>query len=182
MGFSFIREGDTTSHGGKVLACTATNMVHGKALALVGDMVSCPKCGGVYPIVDVKNLGVTFGGRAAASEGDKTACGATLIASQSAASASPTSGEGASVGAGKSVLAQTIGQGDGAYRGRFQLVDDQTRTPLANHPYTVTSADGQTLQGVTDASGHTDWLNSDQSSSLSFNHRATSISRGGPGL
>jgi uncharacterized Zn-binding protein involved in type VI secretion len=49
MGFSFIREGDSTSHGGRVPACTSTNIVHGKPLALVGDMVACPKCGGVYP-------------------------------------------------------------------------------------------------------------------------------------
>jgi uncharacterized Zn-binding protein involved in type VI secretion len=169
MSFSFIREGDSTSHGGKVLACTATNTVHGKPLALVGDMVSCPKCGGVYPIVDVKNLGMTFGGRAVASEGDKTACGATLFASQHVATASPTSGAGASVGAGKSVFAQAAAH-EGLYKGRFQLVDDVTRTPLADHPYSVTSADGQIIQGVTDASGHTAWLSSAQTSSLSFRH------------
>lgn len=31
---AFIREGDTTSHGGRVLACTSTNVVFGKTLAL----------------------------------------------------------------------------------------------------------------------------------------------------
>ncbi len=48
MGSSFIREGDTTSLGGRVLACTSTNTVFGKPFALEGDMVSRPKCGGVY--------------------------------------------------------------------------------------------------------------------------------------
>ncbi|MDZ4040911.1 PAAR domain-containing protein [Burkholderia gladioli] len=48
MSSAFIREGDTTSHGGRVLACTSTNIVFGKPLALEGDMVSCPKCSGVY--------------------------------------------------------------------------------------------------------------------------------------
>ncbi|WP_175992730.1 PAAR domain-containing protein [Burkholderia vietnamiensis] len=174
MGFAFIREGDTTSHGGRVLTCTPTNRVDGRPLALLGDMVSCPKCGGVYPIVDVKNLGMTFDGRPVVSEGDKTACGATLIASQSTATASPTSGAGAPVGAGKSVLAQTAAQSDGVYRGRFQLVDDNTREPLANHPYTATSSDGQTIHGTTDANGHTDWLNSSQSTSLTFSHDSSS--------
>ncbi|AXF20571.1 hypothetical protein CUJ89_08795 [Burkholderia pyrrocinia] len=174
MGSAFIREGDTTDHGGRVLACTSTNIVFGKPLALEGDMVSCPKCGGVYPIVGVRVRSMTFGGRAVATDGDRTACGARLIASQGMATVEPTSGAGASVGAGKSVLAQTAAQDDGAYRGRFQLVDDQTRTPLANHPYTVTSADGKTIQGTTDASGHTDWLSSHQSSSLSFSHQGTS--------
>ncbi|HKT96495.1 MAG TPA: PAAR domain-containing protein [Paraburkholderia sp.] len=166
MGFSFIREGDTTSHGGKVLACTSTNIVHGKPLALLGDMVSCPKCGGVYPIVDVKNLGMTFGGRPVASEGDKTACGASLIASQGVATAAPTSG--GSVGSGKSVLSQT--SSETPYRGRFQVLDDSTRQPLAGHPYTVKAADGRVMQGKTDSNGFTSWLEGDQASSLSFTH------------
>jgi uncharacterized Zn-binding protein involved in type VI secretion len=164
MGFSFIREGDTTSHDGKVLSCTSTNMVHGKPLALLGDMVSCPKCGGVYPIVDVKNLGMTFGGRAVVSEGDKTACGALLIASQSIATALPTAG--GSVGNGMSVMAQS--SADTRFRGRFQVLDDLTKKPLASHPYTVKAADGRTIQGKTDPDGFTDWIEGDQASSLTF--------------
>ncbi|MBN3730339.1 PAAR domain-containing protein [Burkholderia sp. Tr-20390] len=173
MSSSFIREGDTTSHGGRVLACTSTNVVFGKPLALEGDMVSCPKCSGVYPIVAVRVRSMTFGGRAVATEGDKTACGATLIASQSQATVEPTSG-GGSIGAGKSVLAQNVAQNDGEYRGRFQLVDDKTRKPIANHPYTVTSSDGKSIQGTTDADGYTDWLSSHQASSLSFQQPGSS--------
>ncbi|MCA8320092.1 PAAR domain-containing protein [Burkholderia cepacia] len=173
MGSAFIREGDTTSHGGRVISCTSTNIVFGKPLALEGDMVSCPKCGGVYPIVGVRIRSMTFGGRAVATDGDKTACGATLIASQGMATVEPTSGAGGSVGPGKSVIAQTAPQDDGAFRGRFQLVDDKTRTPLANHPYTATSSDGQTIQGTTDANGHTDWLSGSQSASLTFSHDGT---------
>ncbi|RQP93866.1 PAAR domain-containing protein [Burkholderia stagnalis] len=166
MSSAFIREGDTTSHGGRVLACTSTNIVFGKPLALEGDMVSCPKCGGVYPIIGVRVRSMTFGGRAVATDGDK--------ASQGQATVEPTSGAGGSIGAGKSVLAQNVAQDDGAYRGRFQLVDDRTRVPIANHPYTVTSADGKTVQGTTDASGHTDWLSSHQASSLSFQQPGSS--------
>lgn len=173
MSSAFIREGDATDHGGRVLACTSTNVVFGKPLALEGDMVSCPKCGGVYPIVAVRVRSMTFGGRAVATDGDRTACGARLIASQGFATVEPTSGAGGSVGAGKSVLAQTAAQDDGAYRGRFQLVDDQSRAPLANHPYTVTSADGQTVKGTTDAGGHTDWLSSHQAASLTFERDST---------
>ncbi|KVT42442.1 hypothetical protein WK52_21415 [Burkholderia multivorans] len=49
MSSALIREGDTTSHGGQVLACTftSTNIVFSKPLALEGDMVSCPQCSGV---------------------------------------------------------------------------------------------------------------------------------------
>lgn len=171
MGFAFIREGDTTSHGGKVLACSPNNKVDGKALALLGDMVSCPRCGGTFAIVSTKPLGMTFDGRAVASEGDKTACGATLIASQSTATASPTAGPGGSVGAGKTVLSQ-VGDGtrDGPHRGRFQVLDDSTGKPIPNHPYTVTSGTGQTIGGRTDANGYTDWLEGRTASSLTFDH------------
>lgn len=176
MGFPFIREGDSTSHDGRVLACTSTNVVHGKPLALVGDMVSCPRCRGVYPIVNVKNLGMTFGGRAVASEGDKTACGATLIASQAVATASPTSG--ASVGGSKSIVAEQASPDGGSYRGRFRLIDDDTRAPVANHPYTVQSADGKTVSGKTDANGFTNWLDSERASSLTFNPTGSSDPEG----
>ncbi|ATF34591.1 hypothetical protein CO709_14865 [Burkholderia thailandensis] len=60
-GLSLIREGDTTSHGGRVPAGTSISIVYGKPLALEGDMVSCPKCGGIYPIVGVRNRSMTFG-------------------------------------------------------------------------------------------------------------------------
>ncbi|CAJ2950654.1 bacteriophage gp29 protein [Burkholderia pseudomallei] len=171
MGFAFICEGDTTTHGGRVVGCNTANTVHGRAIALLGDMVTCPRCGGIFPIVSVKReLNMTFGDRPIATDGDKTACGATLIASQGVATVAPTAGQGSSVGGGKSVIPQPIVPQNGPYRGRFQLVDDATRRPIPNHAYTVTSADGGTIQGTTDASGYTDWLNSHQASSLTFNH------------
>ncbi|ALX41120.1 hypothetical protein AQ610_00895 [Burkholderia humptydooensis] len=40
MGFAFIHEGDTTTHGGRVIACMSTFIAYGKAIALLGDMVS----------------------------------------------------------------------------------------------------------------------------------------------
>ena len=169
MGFAFIREGDTTSHGGRVLACSPENKSDGVPLALLGDKVSCPKCGGVYPIVGIKNLGVTFDGRPVASEGDTTACGATLIASQNNTTAEPTSG--GSIGSGKSVRSESNPQTP--YSGRFRLLDDVTRQPVAGHSYTVQAADGRVIQGSTDANGFTDWLEGHDASSLTFSHRGT---------
>ncbi|MGU3779399.1 hypothetical protein [Burkholderia metallica] len=71
--------------------------------------------------------------------------------------------DGSSIGTGKSALAQNVAQNDGEYRGRFQLVDHKTRAPIANHPYRVTSADG-----------NTDWLSSHQALSLSFQQPGSS--------
>ncbi|WP_279608256.1 PAAR domain-containing protein [Burkholderia gladioli] len=56
MGFAFIREGDTTMHGGRVLTYDPTHTVDGKPLALVGDMAACPRCGGVFPTVKVSKI------------------------------------------------------------------------------------------------------------------------------
>ncbi|MCA8036724.1 PAAR domain-containing protein [Burkholderia arboris] len=176
MGFAFIREGDTTTHGGRVLACDPTNTVDGKALALLGDMVSCPRCGGVFPIVKVKtDLHMTFNGRPVASDGDMTACGATLIASQSNATASPTAGAGHPIGGGRSVMAQQASADQfGPYRGRFQVIDEDTGKPVANHPYTVTGSDGSTITGTTDANGYTNWLETRQAASLTFERSGSS--------
>lgn len=174
MSFAFIREDDTTSHGGRVLACSPANKSDDKAIALLGDMTSCPRCGGVFPIVSVKNLGVSFDGRPVASEGDKTACGATLIASSRGCTASPTSGTGAPVGGGKRVVSQRADSAqEGPYKGRFQVLDETTGKPIANHPYTLQTADGRTISGQTDADGYTQWHEADAPASLRFSAEST---------
>jgi uncharacterized Zn-binding protein involved in type VI secretion len=173
MGFAFIREGDSTSHGGRVLACSPENESDGKPIALLGDMVSCPRCGGIFPIVNVKReLNMTFDGRPVATEGDQTACGATLIASASGSVASPTGGP---IGHGLNVLSQRNSTGpSSSERGRFQVLDEATGRPIPNHPYVVKSGNGRVVSGRTDDKGYTDWLETDSASSLTFDHPGTS--------
>jgi uncharacterized Zn-binding protein involved in type VI secretion len=76
-----IRQGDRTSHGGTVLEGSPTDICHGKPIAYVGHKVVCPKCKGVFPIVEGV-LTTTFYGKGVAIAGMKTACGASLIATQ----------------------------------------------------------------------------------------------------
>lgn len=175
---AFIREGDTTDHGGKVLNCSSDHKVDGRNIARLGDMVSCPKCGGVYPIVQILPRGMNMGGRHPAFEGDKTACGATLIASQSSATALPTSGPGGQ--AGPIANHQTASDAPGPYRGRFQVLDESTGQPIANHPYTLHASDGTVLSGQTDASGYTQWHEADSPASLKFSSPSTQV-KGGAG-
>jgi uncharacterized Zn-binding protein involved in type VI secretion len=81
MGHGFARVGDATDHGGRIITGSATFDVAGKKLAQVGDLTVCPKCKGTFPITTGTNSFVVDG-REAAIHGSKTACGATVIASQ----------------------------------------------------------------------------------------------------
>lgn len=84
MAKKWIVLGDKTSHGGTVIEASGVSFTGNVRIARVGDKVACPMTGhGVCPIVTGDN-GVIVDGRAVAREGDKTACGATLIASQHA--------------------------------------------------------------------------------------------------
>jgi uncharacterized Zn-binding protein involved in type VI secretion len=81
MAGEIIRQGDSTSHGGKVLEGSMTDICHGKPIAYIGHKVSCPKCSGTHTIVEGV-LTTTFYGKGVAVAGMKTSCGATLIAGQ----------------------------------------------------------------------------------------------------
>ena len=80
MAGAMIRLGDKTSHGGTVLEASQESDSGGKAIARMGDKVSCPRCGNNAIASGDQTLLVD--GKPAARHGDKTACGATLIASQ----------------------------------------------------------------------------------------------------
>ncbi|MBQ0213706.1 PAAR domain-containing protein [Proteus vulgaris] len=81
---AFIRLGDKTSHGGEVISASGS-VVYGKAVALVGDKVNCPKTGhGINAILPSKTR-ITMVGREVALDGFITECGCRLISSLSSA-------------------------------------------------------------------------------------------------
>lgn len=83
MGRPFIRIGDRTSHGGVVIQGSPESVVDGKAIARVGDRVTCPKSGhGETTVIVSGDPTCIIDGQPAARHGDKTACGATLLSSQ----------------------------------------------------------------------------------------------------
>ncbi len=80
-GRGVIRLHDTTDHGGKVISVKHTETTDmGIPVACVGDMVKCPRCGGVFPIVEGDEYYTILGDRVA-FDGHKTECGAALISS-----------------------------------------------------------------------------------------------------
>lgn len=76
-----IRLGDPTSHGGQVVSAAATFSVMGKAIARVGDTVTCPERGHSTSVIVEGDPDWLIDGRAVALEGHRTSCGATLISS-----------------------------------------------------------------------------------------------------
>ena len=176
--------GDKTSHGGTVITCSQFSDTNGKGWARVGDMVSCPRCKGVYPIVE-GDAGFLDDGHAVAYDGCKTACGAVLVASQQMTLTDPVSG-GASgavsdaIGTslqGFGVVAkglasryqdEPVTSGQERFRGRFQLVDAITGAPMRNQAVRVRSTGGQYITGTTDADGYTTWVERDAREALAF--------------
>jgi|GEM_PF-1835542 len=80
----FIVIGDKTDHGGVVIQGSSASDAAGKQIARVGDKVTCPRRGhGDTTVIVSGDPTCIIDGQPAARHGDKTACGATLIASQS---------------------------------------------------------------------------------------------------
>jgi uncharacterized Zn-binding protein involved in type VI secretion len=83
MSIPFIVVGDRTDHGGTVVSGSPVTDAAGRAVARVGDRVTCPRRGhGGTTVIVSGDPTCVIDGRPAARHGDRTACGAILIASQ----------------------------------------------------------------------------------------------------
>lgn len=164
-----IRQGDPTSHGGKVIEGSLFDICMGKPIAFVGHKVTCPKCKGIFPIAEGAP-NTTFYGKGVALAGMKTACGATLIATQftdtveysrgSAPAASTAKAadqvQGASTPAPQGAAA--TGTGNQQFNEKFMLIDDETGDPLPHTEYAIRRASGEIEHGTTDVNGCTHLL------------------------
>lgn len=175
-----IRQGDPTSHGGKVLEGSMSDICMGKPIAFVGHKVLCPKCKGIFPIAEGAPT-TTFYGKGVALAGMKTACGASLIATQftdtveygggggSAASKSNTPARTETSGASAQPLqgtATTAESSSKEFNEKFMLIDDETGDPLPHTEYAIRRASGEIEHGTTDANGCTHLLATTASAEL----------------
>ncbi|PXV52835.1 Zn-binding Pro-Ala-Ala-Arg (PAAR) domain-containing protein, incolved in TypeVI secretion [Dyella jiangningensis] len=71
--------GDTTTHGGSIEA-TGRFKINGRRVALINDIVHCPRCGATT--INQGDEGLR-GGAKVALHGATTSCGATVISSLS---------------------------------------------------------------------------------------------------
>jgi len=87
MGRQVIVLGDPTDHGGVVISASTNHDIDGKGIARKGDMVNCPQKypggvpHGVNPIVEGEES-IAIDGIPVALAGHKTACGCSLIGTQ----------------------------------------------------------------------------------------------------
>ncbi|UTH73983.1 PAAR domain-containing protein [Chromobacterium sp. IIBBL 290-4] len=155
-----IRLGDPTSHGGKVVSASSTTTMFGKAVALVGDSVTCPQQGHTNCVIVEGDPTWTVGGKGVALDGHAVSCGAKLISTLGSVmrsyegSGTATTGAGADVAAVAAAAAAAVAL---MFNDKYQLRDEDGQ-PLKNAEYTIIRADGSQESGKTDGSGHTHML------------------------
>lgn len=160
----FIVLGDRTSHGGVVLSGDPTFTVDGQPVARVGDSASCPRCKRLTTIVSSRFPSVVDG-KPVAYDQDKTDCGALVYSRHNGhAGWSAAAGEG-----GADTAAVAAGVGETApprqaprFQEHFILRNNDTGELLSGIAYTITTGDGQVVEGETDAQGRTEvvWTDS----------------------
>jgi uncharacterized Zn-binding protein involved in type VI secretion len=149
--------GDRTSHGGVVLTGSPFSDIDGKAIARIGDKVTCPKKGhGSVTTIVTGDVTDIIDGSPIARHGDRTACGAMLISSQMLVyvdneNDSGTKGTTQSSQAELSSLANTNDPlaHENVYDEQAQLVS----LPIEGVPYYVETKDGRVFTGKTGADG-----------------------------
>lgn len=164
MAGEIIRKGDPTSHGGVVLEGSITDICMGQPIAFVGHKVQCPQCKGVFPIAEGV-LTTTFYGKGVAVAGMKTACGATLIATQFTDTVEWSSGAGAGSSKAAKAAQAAAGAGAGAAASamanyppdspdeQIRVVDHKTGEPVPELAYYIEAPDGSIYTGHTNADG-----------------------------
>ncbi|MBU0783220.1 MAG: PAAR domain-containing protein [Gammaproteobacteria bacterium] len=148
-----IRQGDTTSHGGTVLEGFPFYTVEGRAVAAMGHKVACPLCKGVFPIAQ-GNPAHTFNNVPLAYEGMKTACGASLIASQASTTHTSPTGSVARV-AEQQIPDNPLGNQTEDKVVQFVIRHHETQEPLEGVPYSIKLSTGATETGHSNADGLT---------------------------
>ncbi len=156
-----ITLGAPTTSGGKVISASSDGKIDGAAIALEGDLVTCPVCKTAGKILCVgPRIPETWGGKNVALENDLCICRCTthprlqpiqtlrcqVIKDTGRALSNPAPGPA------------RHGLADSVYSERFLLVDDHDGAPLPSREYAVVRASGKLEFGTSDAAGQTHLL------------------------
>ena len=140
--------GDRTSHGGVVITGSPFTDVEGKAVARIGDKVTCPRKGhGSVTTIATGDFTVIIDGQPVARHGDKTACGATLISSQVLTYVDEGSSSGRSAASAPMATSPLAGSEENRQQ---SLYDEQAKLiagAIEGVPYYIETKDGRTFSG-----------------------------------
>jgi uncharacterized Zn-binding protein involved in type VI secretion len=156
----FIVMGDRTSHGGVVVSGDMTFTIDGQPAARVGDKVFCTRCNKMTVIITSRFPSIFDLGQTMAYDQDSTSCGALLQSRHNGHAGwdceETDSNDGHALESALAVapVAECLTKKALRFREHFVLHDDEG-TLAANVPYSVTTAEGNTYEGETDAEGRT---------------------------
>lgn len=168
-----IRKGDPTSHGGTVLEGSERVRAVGQPVAGKGHMTYCPMCRGDFPISEGVPTVTAFGNHVAV-EGMKTACGATLIATQHSVNIEMGDTEHGILPnspSGSPQSEQSVATGPQKYSGRFRAIDESTGAAVADLAYFIQMPNGRVIEGRTDTEGYTERVSSEKPESVRLRWR-----------
>lgn len=131
-------DGSTTSHGGVVNATQTNTSTNGQAWLLEGDGFACPKCK-VWSTLIRNNTTVSVSGRKAALVGDKFTCGATLERMQPSTFIGSKANSSTATSPTNSFIPDTL---NNEYGLKFQLIDENTASPIPSCFYLLLTKDG----------------------------------------
>lgn len=158
-----ITLGAPTTSGGRVISTSSEVRIDGVALALEGDLATCPKCKSAGKIQCVgPRIPETLNGKNVALENDLCICRCPvppkLMPNQTLrCQVIKDSGRALS----HPLVDSAVKSGHGpVYSDQFRLVDDHDGMPLVQREYAVVRASGKLEFGTSDASGLTHVLSS----------------------
>lgn len=158
MRLGFIRLGDPTTSGGKVLTASGGPffVIDGKPASLEGDLAECPAHGGTFKITGGYDGWIQQGKRAAVEDLSRLECGCGLIATIRNSFAAVKQSSRANSGKAATALSMSSAATpvDGGYDEQIRFLSDKGM-PLGRTRYTLKAANGSTFDGVTDPNGNT---------------------------
>ncbi len=153
-----ITLGAPTSSGGKVISASSNSKIDGAAIALEGDLVTCPQCKTAGKILCVgPRIPETWNGKNVALENDLCLCRcvtAPRLVARQTLRCQVIKDTGRALSNPEHVAA-VRGAPHHVYTERFMLVDAHDGAPLAHREYAVVRASGQLEFGTSDPLGLT---------------------------
>jgi uncharacterized Zn-binding protein involved in type VI secretion len=166
-----VLDGDWTTTGGRVIAHHASDFIaNGKRVAYAGSVASCGECKGNFPVIASYD-GWTMLGEKMVLDQDRVACPC---------------GKNRVIGSADDILIEDVSSGSAhgyaethtsspsalsasePFDERLLLLDATTAAPLTHRAYRLISNTGRTVQGITDASGRTDRIETARSESFTL--------------